>query len=207
MRFLVGVASAFGAGGLIGVGLGIILTEEKYRREYQESTRSFMNVMKMARTPSSTVVEAPKETEDELLDDFDIDFNQVAVSREVIQFDATKTNFVPADTNPYHTAISAEETDVDLFVSSGVNKYGVSYIEEEEYEEEDGRDKLQITIVMDEHNPIFIMEGAEIRDWDERIGDSILVDFYKHVPPGASPVLYVRNHKTDEDYEVVREQP
>jgi hypothetical protein len=51
------------------------------------------------------------------------------------------------------------------------------------------------------------MDGEPISDWDQRIGDSILVDFFKLVPPGVEPVLYVRNHRTDEDYEVVRVAP
>jgi hypothetical protein len=91
-----------------------------------------------------------------------------------------------------------------MFVAGGVNDYGVSYIEEEDYLDEDGRFKGKIDIIMDDHNPVFLMDGQPIDDWDKRVGDSILVDFYKLVPPGVDPVLYVRNHRTDEDYEVVR---
>ena len=57
------------------------------------------------------------------------------------------------------------------------------------------------------NEPSFYIDGQEINDWDEKLGDSILIDFYRLVPPGIAQVLYVRNHKTDEDYEVVREIP
>lgn len=105
----------------------------------------------------------------------------------------------------YGKAIRATETSHETFVAGGVNDYGVSYIEEEDYHDDgDGRFKGRIDIMMDEHQPIFLMDGQPIDDWDKRLGDSILVDFYKLVPPGIDPVLYVRNHRTGEDYEVVQ---
>lgn len=103
----------------------------------------------------------------------------------------------------YEKAVAAVETPVDVFVSGGVNDYGISYIEDVEFHEEDGRYKYHIDILMDEHVPIFLMEGMQIEDWDQRLGDSILVDFYRLVPPGVNPVLYVRNNQSGEDYEVV----
>lgn len=107
--------------------------------------------------------------------------------------------------NPYHTAVNA--TDVDVFVAGGVNDYGCSYIEEEEFEEEDGNGKHYVSIFMHPDGPIFTMDGDQIGDWSERIGASILVDFYRLVPPGADRVLYVRNHRTNEDYEVTQDMP
>lgn len=107
--------------------------------------------------------------------------------------------------NDYDKAIAATETPVEVFVAGGINDYGISYIEEEDFQdEEDGRYKGRIDIMMDDHQPIFLMDGAQIDDWDKRLGDSILVDFYKLVPPGVDPILYVRNHRTGEDYEVVQ---
>lgn len=202
MRFLVGVTSAFAAGGLIGVALGIILTEDKYRSEYRASAESYRRAMELAR--DGVKPEAPVETEEELEVEEKVPNTSV---EEIAVVTGDIQPYKPADTNPYHTAVNAKDTPVELFVSGGVNDYGISYIEEEEYQEDDGRFKGQITIVMDEHNPTFFMDGVSITDWDERVGDSILVDFYKLVPPNVPPVLYVRNHKTDEDYEVIRELP
>lgn len=116
--------------------------------------------------------------------------------------------FSPATDNPYHTAVAAVETSPETFVTGEINQYGVSYIEEEEYEdEEDGFAKEQIVIMMDEHNPVFLQDGGEIRDWDEKVGDSILIDMFRFCPPGKRQVLYVRNHTSMVDYEVVRDTP
>lgn len=85
----------------------------------------------------------------------------------------------------------------------------ISYIEEEEYEDDDGRAKEQVTIMMGGggDDPLFFMDGMQIDNWGELIGDQILVDFYKMVPPGADRVLYLRNHKLDTDFEVLQESP
>lgn len=109
--------------------------------------------------------------------------------------------------NAYHRALAATETPVEKFVDGAINDYGVSYIEEEEYQDDDGRLKEQILVYMDEYNPVFTEAGIPIDDWAEKIGDSIIVDFYRLVPPGVDPVLYVRNHRTGVDYEVIRQEP
>lgn len=100
-----------------------------------------------------------------------------------------------------------KETSIDMFVDGGINDYGISYIEEDEFDDENGNFKGHVALVLEENNATFFMEGVEIKDWDERLGDSIIVDFYRLVPPNAPPILYVRNHKRDEDYEVTRELP
>ena len=42
----------------------------------------------------------------------------------------------------------------------------------------------------------------------QKVGPSILRDFYTMVPPNARPaVLYVRNNLTESDYEVIRDIP
>jgi len=224
MRFGIGVTAAFAAGGLIGTAFGIVLTEQKARIKYEEQSASMMRAFEQARKVEQHItVEVPAKEEDEL--DIDLERNAVAVPgptdhvQEMIdkgsdpppapkQTPGMPTVIhQPAEDNPYHTAIAAQETTPELFVSGGVNDYGVSYIEEEEYEEEDGRVKKQIILMMDEHNPVFMMDGQKINDWDARVGDSIVVDFYKFVPPNTAQVLYVRNHETDIDYEVVRQQP
>ena len=113
-----------------------------------------------------------------------------------------------ATKNAYHKAVEAMETPVETFVDGGVNDYGVSYIEEEDFlDSDDGRFKGHIEIILGGNEPTFMMDGEEIDDWDERVGDSILVDMFNRCPPGTSDALYVRNHRTDEDYEVVRVTP
>jgi len=52
-----------------------------------------------------------------------------------------------------------------------------------------------------------MMDVEPIEDWYELIGDDILRQFYQRVPVGGEPVLYVRNHRRDEDYEVVQVIP
>jgi hypothetical protein len=115
--------------------------------------------------------------------------------------------FSPETDNPYHTAVAAMETAPETFVAGEPTQYGMAYIEEEEYQEDDGRLKEQIVILMNEHEPVFLQDGAEIRDWNERVGDSILIDMFRYCPPGQRQVLYVRNLATDVDYEVVRDTP
>lgn len=117
---------------------------------------------------------------------------------------------VPEYINHYQRSLEKTEiqdTPEELFVSGGINDYGMSYIEEEEFFEENGNFKGQITLVQDGNSPTFFMDGVQIQDWAERVGESIAVDFYNLVPPNAPPILYVRNHARDEDYEVTREIP
>lgn len=193
--------SAFAGGAVVGGVAVRVLLEKKVREEYDEKAEALERVFNLTYNiwPEDREKEGPAETEEEL--DIPIDFNEVVHLVEPILIDKAPVS------NNYHKALSAVETDVDLFVDGGVNDYGISYIEEEEYLEDDGRFKGKIDIMMEDHNPIFLMDGEEIDDWDRRVGDSILVDFYKLVPPGIEPVLYVRNHRSDEDYEVVRVVP
>lgn len=197
----------FGAGVLFGTGLGIgfIFGHEYKRHEmaenYRESAKSLQRVIEREQNRQGRLVEDG--------------FMPVAGSL-VERLDQVEEAIAPMitpvqeehSTNDYHKAVAAMETDFETFVDGGVNDYGMSYIDEEDYlDEGDGRDKLQIVIHISEFEPIFTMGGVQIDDWDKRVGDSILVDFYKLVPPGVEPVLYVRNHRTDEDYEVIREAP
>lgn len=197
--------------GLTGTGFGLITgfvigrtaLEGKVRGEYQESSEAFQNAMLLARHVEP---EAPVKEEIDLF---------AAIAKPGFKnptiFDNQGTMVVSGEivetNSPYEQAIAATETPVEVFVDGGINDYGMSYIEEEDYLDEDGRVKLKIDIFMDDHNPRFMMDGQVCDDWDKRLGDSILVDFYNLVPPGAEPVLYVRNHRTDEDYEVVRVVP
>lgn len=135
---------------------------------------------------------------------------RASLSDVPVQPTAEDINQAEADPNAgnrYSKALELDETKTEIFVDGGINDYGVSYLEQEDYEDEDGRPKYRIDLIMDNSDAIFLMDGEQIHDWDQRLGDSILVDFYKHVPPGTDGILYVRNHRTDEDYEVVRVTP
>jgi hypothetical protein len=178
--------------GSVGYLIGVYDVEAKFRREYEESARIRAHAQARA-TEKHVVLEEDPEVH--------LERSPSLPAQSVLPFE----NNLSA--NDYHKAMAATETGTDLFVEGGINDYGISYLEEEEYMEEDGRFKGQITIVMEDTQPSFFMDGKQISDWDQRVGDSILVDFYKLVPPGVPPVLYVRNHRTDEDYEVLREIP
>jgi hypothetical protein len=196
--YWIGVACAGAAGLLVGFAAGAAAVEEKVRRRYEDAARTRHEAMRLA-----------EEIQRKRLGD-DLDYKDLSVPEgeplqaggEIQVFQGG--DFTPADTNPYHRSLQANETPVEAFVEGGVNDYGISYIEEEEYYEDDGRNKEQITIVIQDFGPLFFMHGEQIEDWDERVGDSIVVDMLKH---GVTNQLFVRNHKTDEDYEVIREEP
>jgi hypothetical protein len=208
-----GVGSSFLIGVITGVAGVRVALEQKLRKEYAEREEMMQAAYEQALAMGLQEKEQPtlELAEIELLeislDETPNAFGEgiLTVGGDIVkQSEEEKAETV----NPYHRALSAQETPVELFVDGGVNDYGVSYIDPEDYEDEDGRFKGKIDILMDgEHDAIFIMDGEPISDWAERIGDSILVDFFKLVPPGIEPVLYVRNHRTDEDYEVVRVAP
>lgn len=189
---------AFVGGALLGGGVTAILMEKRAREE--TVVYEFLECHRL-----HVETEVPAESEKELLD-----HDQIKLWEDEIDTGVTAEVNTPVvqDLNEgtdYHKAIAAVETPTELFVAGGINDYGVSYIEEEDYHDDgDGRFKGRVDIMMDDHQPIFLMDGTPIDDWDKRLGDSILIDFYKLVPPGVDPVLYVRNHRTGEDYEVVQ---
>lgn len=205
-----GVGSAF----LIGVATGVagVRTdlERKMRKEYAEREQMMQNAYEQALDLQRA--ERPVEQEIHLDGDLDKAIEEMETGLEEVEglggVLAEGGEIEQVGGNPYHRALEAVETPVELFVDGGVNDYGVSYIDEEDYlDEDDGRFKGKIDILMDEAGPIFMMDGEVIDDWDKRVGDSIMVDFFKLVPPNADRVLYVRNHRTDEDYEVVQVTP
>lgn len=201
MRFFVGVSAAFGAGTLIGVALGIISTEQKARAKYNESTQSFIRAMELARNnkPANVEVHITGSTEE-----FGTSLAEARESVEPLREKINATpikqsdvgDFSPASENPYHETLAKPSP-------------SWTYLEEEDYHDEDGRYKGQITIMPNESgNPIFVENDIEITDWETKIGSNILRDFYTLVEPNANPpVLYVRNNLTEEDYEVIKEVP
>lgn len=210
MRYWVGVTSALGVGGLLGFVAGMATVEKKLRKEYEEAAESRRRAFELAeRLRDQSGVK--------LLED--VEFLDIAVVKDPLpgmEFEKSDANvydpsgqsaFTPETQNPYHKAVAADETKADIFTAGGVNDYGMSYLEEEEFMEEDGRMKYQVSLVFDNGEPHFFMDGEKIDDWDVRMGDSIVVDFIKYTSQSSIEVLYVRNHKTDEDYEVALERP
>jgi len=190
VRFFVGVSAAFSAGTLIGVALGIILSEEKQKAKYTEATGSFIRAMELARSQ-----EPPKVVE---IDD-GIELTDILPKREVPATaikQADVEDFKPKESNPYHEAKSNPAP-------------SWTYLEQEDYEDDDGRFKGQIIIMPNEEGQaVFVENDIEISDWETKIGSNILRDFYALVPPNSNPpVLYVRNNLTDEDYEVIKQVP
>lgn len=210
-------------GATVGFVVGRTVLEAKVRGEYAESAEAFRNAMLMAQKVEP---EAPEEHEEQLdlfeeirktesyTDILTEDGRKLASQREdliaegvdpkELLIPSAPTIELPSD-NPYHSAVTLD--DIVPHVEGGINDYGMSYIEEEDYQDEDGRVKARIDIMMDDHNTIFLEDGVQIDDWDAKIGDSILVDFFRLCPPGSDGILYVRNHRTDVDYEVVRVVP
>ena len=195
--YLVGLAAAGAIGAIVGYSATIVKSEVKYRKQYDDQVASMARTYEMAIDAAVANV-AKNETTVvggdivEVTPDDEESFEGVQITP--VQNEPVR--------NQYHKAMEAVETGFDTFVEGGVNDYGVSYIEEEEYLEEDGRFKGRIEVFIDDQNPIFMMDDDVCVDWDRRVGDSIMVDMYKLVPPGLTPVLYVRNHRTSEDYEV-----
>lgn len=197
MRFWVGVVSAFGAGLGIGAGLWSVLREEQLKAEYKESTEAFMSAIRLAQKTEVHVhvqedEEIPEVPAGTAFKDLPPNADHVGQAIKVTEVE----KFTPEDANPYHVAVAQPQP-------------SWTYLEEEDYQDEDDRAKHQITIMPNhEGQPVFVMNDIEIADWEERIGSNILRDFYSMVPPDVVPaVLYVRNNVTQEDYEVIREVP
>lgn len=216
--YWLGVGSAFAAGVISGVAGVRINLERKLRKEFAEREELMQRAYEQAlelgldkelEGPELDLNEfkflgevPPHELKDIKILEISLDETPNAFGEGILTVggdivkDAEET--AKESINPYHAAVE----------SGGVPDGSISYIDEEDYEDEDGRYKGKIDILINgDQDPIFMMDGSPIGDWEERIGESILRDFYSMVPPGNDPILYVRNHRTDEDYEVVRLAP
>lgn len=207
------------AGLVIGFAGGTIWADKKLSKEYAAASAAMRQAYEMAVNVEPS---EPVSSEEELTfaglkssipsdpDTFSTKVNDDGFGQPVV-FDMATPHTPGTGANPYHTAVAAVETSSELFVSGGINDYGISYLEAEEFEDEgDGFQKFNVSFVMDGINHQFFLDGVQMDDWDERLGDSIVVDFMKFfqiAPAGTPPVLYVRNHKRVEDYEVIAESP
>lgn len=200
-------------GGLIGFSAAYLALESRFRKIYDQKAADLQQTYEFVKSLNTQkqfemedAIASMENEEDETLFEIPKPDLKLVAAPEDGTIMVTPIQEEPVQ-NAYHRAIAATETPIEKFVDGGVNDYGVSYIEEEEYQDDDGRLKEQILVYMDEYNPVFTEAGIPIDDWAEKIGDSIIVDFYRLVPPGVEPVLYVRNHRTGVDYEVIRQEP
>jgi len=198
MRFWVGVSAAFGAGTLIGIGVGTLLVEKKLKEEYAQATAAYWRVVQAVKIDAET----PALTEEDLInirprgEGTTLEGGEIKLPEQP----ATLMTAAPQTDNPYHTAVHQTAT-------TGVY---ASYAElsEEDYQDDDGRVKDQLTMVFSDGEPIFFHNGAEldIAVAMDMVGSTIVDDMRKTVGEG-NPFLWIRNNQTDVDYEVVFEQP
>lgn len=207
-----GIGSAFAIGVIAGVAGVRTELEIKLRKEYAEREAMMQNAYEEALAMGLAEKEQPTRTIDDIeLLELSLDATPNAFGEGILTVggDIVREGEPEATVNPYHRAVEATPTDIDAFVEGAISEQGISYIDEEDYlDDEDGRAKSKIDLIINgDDPPLFLEDGIPIDDWAEKVGESIVVDFYKLVPPGIDPILYVRNHRTDEDYEVVRVTP
>lgn len=197
MRHAVAALGGFVAGAALGFIYSTAALEGRLQKKYQESEEMRRRAYDLAEKYSETV-EEPAGAEEDLV--VTIDVTSTEISGKV--FTGEGVAYSPLEKNPYHTP-------PQILTESGVEVEleQILYIAEEDYIEECGRAKTQLTFVGDGTEVHFFEEGVQIDDWKDRLGESFLVDFNKLVPYGAEPIVHVRNVKTDTDYEVIRENP
>lgn len=197
----------FTGGALVGFGAAYLALEDRFGKTYAEMVASNQRAYEKAKGMKPVVEREVDEAQ--LIADMEDD--AVTPVPHIVptptEYIAPREGTSKATHNPYHQAVSAVETSSEDFVAGSPTVYGVSYIEEEEYMDEDGRDKFKVDIIIQDTDPIFILDGVPMENWAERVGDSVLLDMFNHCPPGTPQILYVRNHRTDEDYEVSIVQP
>lgn len=214
MRFWVGTVSAAAAGLITGIGVGILLVEDKLKKEYEESTAATRRAYEAALINAKTerIIDGPYATEDEVavlseplgegsvqisMGETEDDGTLMEDTVKVVDGTGKVIDFKEPSANPYHRSVA--ETSPHLYAS-------YAELDEEEYMEEDGRVKDQITMIYTDGTPRFFNNGEEIDDALDRVGGSIVDDMRKAVNEG-NPIIWVRNNKTDVDYEVIFEQP
>jgi len=199
------LASALKVLGGISIGVGIgtqwarIELDRYYRQKGEEFVSQQYRVMQAAWTDRKEA-EAPVAAETDL-DGPDLSSDAIVVGGSAVlmadQSILDQIDLPQADYNT-HAAEYAGPNMLD----------GISYITEDDYNEEEGNEKEQITIHLGGDEAVFIHGGVAITNWQDLIGDTILVDFFrKFQPHDVERVLYIRNHRRGEDYEVWQAVP
>jgi hypothetical protein len=191
----------------IGVGIGTqwarVELDRYYRKKGEEFVSQQYRAMSEAFAKRQIEPEAPAEEEHHLilgdvngLDGPDSSANAVYVGGQAI-LETPIADLHPTD----YVALASEYAHPNMLD-------GISYITEDDYNEDDGNAKEQISIMLGGEAPSFIHDGIPISNWAELIGETILVDFHRLIPPGETErVLYVRNHRRGEDFEVFQVMP
>lgn len=205
MRFWVGVTAAFGAGAILGGAVGQAILRDKLQKEYESSVASQRRAWEAARINDETPVDLssgeihivahdPSGTRLEggaLVDEIDPNHNVVALP-EIPLAEGQKAS------NPYWDSRAVDQGP-GFMVS-------FAQLDAEDYYDEDGRDKQQITMVFVDGAPQFFQEGEEIDNAFDLVGGTIVDDMRESVRNGE-PILWIRNNQTEIDYEVSFEQP
>lgn len=202
------IASAFKVLGGISIGVGIgtqwarVELDRYYRAKGEEFVSQQYRAMQAAWTDRQEA-ETPAKTE------ADLDHEKLDKVLDVLQ-EVAPALMDQADLSPDAIKVGGTATLEMAEYNAQAAQYampdmleGISYITEDDYNEEDGNAKEQITIHLGGEEPIFIHGDVAISNWEELIGDTILVDFFrKFQPHDTERVLYVRNHRRGEDFEV-----
>ena len=181
----------YGAVGFVLGGLIVrFAVEESLNRKYKEKgdllSRVYLDLM------NDLDASEKQDKVDELVDDY--------VEVVKARYEEIAETYLP---EPAHTDLPAVERFLDE-VASTVSENGISYIEEEEFMEDDGRSKERVDFMIDTNLPYFFIDGVQVDNWTELLGGSLLADFWTLTPPGDGAVFYVRNHLNNTDYEVIQ---
>ena len=189
-----------GGGILIGVGLSYadatVRAEKKIReaeaRQYETMLRTFERI-------GSHEAEAPAEEEEHLT------FNAegtVFGSDGTIMTEELQHTPPPGYVQEYVKQASVYGDNAHILEAQPME-----IIDDDQYSEEDGRAKEQIQVFMGDGEPYFVQDGIVIEDWQEKIGDNILVMFYQNFTPDHTGprVIYIRNNERGEDFEILQE--
>lgn len=213
MRTLAALLGGLGVGLLAGAALShaeaSLRAKKHYQEEYEETAATLERVyqFRIARAESKFWKNVDNAS---VVDDENYDLNEYSFQTaddDPITVGGEITIETPIAT-PDYVAAATQYGDQETFASD-VSPWSLEFIEEEDYQDDDHRSKEQIVILMggSDDEPLFMMDGHQIDNWAELVGDYILKEFYQRCPPGADRVLYVRNHARDEDYEVIQEMP
>lgn len=199
------IASALKVLGGISIGVGIgtqwarIELDRYYRQKGEEFVSQQYRAMQAAWTDRQES-EAPAETEEHLIEGLNNRIDSVLDEADTSD-DAILVGGAGVLEQADYNAQAAQYAMPDMLE-------GISYISEDDYNEEDGNEKEQITIHVGGDETVFIHGGVAITNWEELIGETILIDFFrKFQPQDSERVLYVRNHRRGEDYEVWQAVP
>lgn len=197
---------AFGTGTLVGGVFGYLVAKSQLDQGYAESTAAYRRAVEAFRINAETPVIHEEHLENEPVvlvqhDDEGVQLEGGSIYIPAEEHIAPVTNLVikPASANIYHPLPVAPPIDA-------IDRYKELY--DEDYYEDDGRDKEQLTMLYSDGEALFFQNGQEIdlHHAMTLVGGSIVDDIRKAVGEG-NPVVYVRNMQTDTDYEVIFEQP